>query len=282
MSVGVVLKDPSCDLTAQVAPLAESQGMTHLMFTELSIPDVDRITGRDPFVLASIALSATDRLRAGTAVTGTVFHTPRHLALRAATLHEQSAGRFVLGCGVAHKTFADLISVPYPTSPLTHVRDYCDELRAISGRLAFGGGFPVWLAALGERMAETAAGHADGLILNWVSPAWTSRTVDHAVAATGARPQVAVLLRVDQAAALRRAADTYLTTFTNYAQHFARQGLQTAQEVADATGSPADDPVRLAERIAAYHAAGADLVCIYPADMDDAAIVELVATTPVP
>lgn len=282
MSVGLVLKDPSCGLVSQVAPLAEERGFSHLMFTELSIPDVDRITGRDPFVLSSIALAATQRLRAGTAVAGTVFHTARHLALRSATLHEQSGGRFVLGCGVAHKAFADVVSVPYPTSPLTHAREYCDELRAISQKLVFGGGFPVWLAALGERMAATGAAHADGILLNWVSPAWTRRTVERAVETTGVRPIVAVLLRVDHADALRDAADTYLSTFTNYEQHFARQGLTSAAEVAEATGAPAGDVTHLSERIADYHEAGADLVCVYPADMDDTSILEIVSTTQTP
>jgi alkanesulfonate monooxygenase SsuD/methylene tetrahydromethanopterin reductase-like flavin-dependent oxidoreductase (luciferase family) len=280
MSVGLVLKDPSCDLVAHVAPLAEAHGFSHLMFTELSIPDVDRITGRDPFVLSSIALGATQRLHAGTAVAGTVFHTARHLALRAATLQEQSGGRFVLGCGVAHKAFADVVHVPYPTSPLTHAREYCDELRGLSQRLVFGQGFPVWLAALGDRMAATGAGHADGLLLNWVSPEWTGRTIERVVEDTGRRPTVAVLLRVDRDEALRRAANTYLTTFTNYERHFARQGLTSATEVADATGAPVGDVDRLGERIAAYHDAGADVVCVYPADMDAGSILEIIPTIP--
>lgn len=282
MSVGLVLKDPSCDLVEQVAPLAEARGLSHLMFTELSIPDSDRITGRDPFVLSSIALAASKHLRAGPAVAGTVFHTARHLALRSATLQEQSNGRFVLGCGVAHKTFADLVSVPYPRSPLTHAREYCDQLRTISGKLVFGGGFPVWLAALGQQMANTGAGHADGIILNWVSPAWTKQTVEQTVQSTGTRPTVAVLLRVDHPEALARAAHTYLTTFTNYKQHFTRQGLFSAANVAAATGAPIGDVAHLHQRISAYHDAGADLVCVYPADMDDLAILELVSTVPTP
>lgn len=279
MSVGLVLKDPSCRLVDEVAPIADARGFSHLLFTELSIPDVDPVTGRDPFVLASIALAATERLHSGTAVTGTPFHTPRHLALRAATLQEQSGGRFVLGCGVAHKAFADLLGVTYPSSPVDHARAYCDELRAVAGALAFGVGLTVWLAALGERMAATGAAHADGIILNWVSPEWTRHTLARVVETTGIRPTVAVLLRVDDGAALERAAATYSTTFANYANHFARQGLDSAAAVSTATGAPADDPTRLAARVAAYHEAGADVVCVYPADMDDDSIIEVVSTT---
>ena len=186
----------------------------------------------------------------------------------------------MLGCGVAHKAFADHIGVAYPSSPVAHARSYCDELRAIAGTLAFGADFSLWLAALGDKMAAVGAGHADGIILNWVSPDWTRRSVQRAVRATGRNPTVAVMLRVDHRAALERAALNYLTTLPNYAHHFARQGLDSAAAVSAATGGPADDPTRLAARIAAYGDAGADVVCVYPADMDDDSIIEVVSTTP--
>jgi alkanesulfonate monooxygenase SsuD/methylene tetrahydromethanopterin reductase-like flavin-dependent oxidoreductase (luciferase family) len=279
-SVGLVLKDPSCDLVARAAPLAERRGFSHLLFTELSIPDLEPITGRDPFVLSAVALAATERLKAGSGVAGTIFHTARHLAMRAATLQEQSDGRFVLGVGVSHRGFADVVGVAYPASPLAHTRAYCDELRDLRSRLAFGDGFPVWLAALGQRMAAVAAGHADGLLLNWVSPEWTARTITEATAVAGTRPTTGVLLRVDHPDALRHAADRYLTLFTSYARHFAGQGLADADAVAAATCGPADDPVALSRRIAAYHEAGADIVCVYPADMDEASILDVVTTTP--
>src|SRR5690606_27287104 len=143
-----------------------------------------------------------------------------------------------------------------------------DELRAIADTLAFGRGVPVWLAALGERMAAVGAAHADGIILNWVSPEWTRRTIEVAEATTGRRPTVAVLLRAGPADALRRAADTYLTTFPNYRHHFARQGLGDADAVVAATCAPTPDAAVLADRVAAYHAAGADVVGVYPADLD--------------
>jgi alkanesulfonate monooxygenase SsuD/methylene tetrahydromethanopterin reductase-like flavin-dependent oxidoreductase (luciferase family) len=278
--VGVVLKDPSCDLAAEVAALADGRGLSHLLFTELSIPDRDVITGRDPFVLTSVALAASTRLRAGTGVAGTPFHTARHLALRAATLHEQSGGRFVLGCGVAHRAFADLVGVAYPRLPVAHIRNYLDELRSHTGRLAFGAGFPVWLGALGDRMVGAGAAHADGLVLNWVSPEWTRRTIDVARQAAGGDTTVAVLVRVGPAAALERAARSYGSTFPNYAEHFARQGLATPADAATATGAPADDPDALADRVAAYGSAGADVVLLYPADVDDDVIRGVVASAP--
>lgn len=128
-------------------------------------------SGRDPFVAAAAALRATSKIRVGTGVVGTVFHSSHHLALSAATLQEQSNARFVLGVGVAHKIFADHINWPYPSSPLMHMQRHAAELMHYSrSGLAFGGEFPVWMAALGTRMFELAAGLTDGVILNWVSP----------------------------------------------------------------------------------------------------------------
>lgn len=279
MRVGLVLKDPSCRFVERVAPAAEDRGFTHLLFTELSIPDAERITGHDPFVSASIALHVTTSLRVGTGVAGTVFHSARHLALRAATLQEQSGGRFVLGCGVSHKGFADMVGVTYPSSPIAHARHYCDELRAVGQRLAFGAGFPVWLAALGDRMAAIGATHADGLILNWVSPDRTRRTIEFARGQSGRRVTAAVFLRVGREGLLRSAAERYLLLFANYGRHFTRQGLTTPEEVVRETCAPTGDPVVLGERIAAYRNAGADVVCVYPADADEEETFALVNQT---
>lgn len=285
MSVGLVLKDPPSELVRRAAPAAEERGFTHLLFPELSIVGTgdlrrSRVTGRDPFVSASVALGATTTLRAGSGVAGTPFSTPRHLALRAATVNEQSDGRFVLGCGVSHKAFADEVGVPYPPSPTAHAADYLVRLREVSQRLAFGSGFPVWLAALGRRMIRTGATGADGVLLNWVSPASAGEALGEARSASGRRPTIAVLLRVGDRAALRSAADAYLRMFDNYARHFARQGLGSADEIVAATCAPAGDLPALSDRVDAYHEAGVDVVCIYPAEMNAGDIMRLIARFP--
>jgi alkanesulfonate monooxygenase SsuD/methylene tetrahydromethanopterin reductase-like flavin-dependent oxidoreductase (luciferase family) len=276
VAVGLMLKDPPCELVERVAPVAERQGCTHLLFPELSILGGDLITGRDPFVSASIALKATTTLRSGPAVVGTVFHTPRHLALRAATVHEQSGGRFLLGCGVSHQGFASELGIPFPASPLSHVRDYCDTLRAVSRRLAFGDGFPIWLAALGDRMVETAADVADGVILNWVSPAWLQRTSDLARQRAPGPFTVAVLVRVGPREVLEDSAARYVDMFEHYAQHFSRQGLRRPSDVVEHTCIALDDLAALPDRVLAYREAGADLVGVYPADLEPDAVMQVV------
>lgn len=271
-TVGLALKDPPMATVHGLAIAAEASGMSHFLTTELSIVR-EPATGRDPFLVAAAALSVTQRLLAGTGVVGTVFHSARHLALSAATLQEQSGGRFVLGVGVAHKVFADHIGSTYPMSPLTHARKYVDELSGYSrGGLAFGQGFPIWLAALGDRMLETAAAHADGVLLNWVTPEAVRRSLEHIEAAGLPRPQVSVFVRVGPAETLLAGARSYGDMFVNYQRHFARQGLGDAAEIVARTCGDFGRLDRLTRLIDSYASVGADHVLLYPADVEEADI----------
>jgi alkanesulfonate monooxygenase SsuD/methylene tetrahydromethanopterin reductase-like flavin-dependent oxidoreductase (luciferase family) len=266
-TLGLALKDPPMAAVPRIAAGAEEAGLTHLLTTELSIVE-DPATGRDPFLVSSVALAATERLIAGTGVVGSVFHAPRHLALTAATLQEQSGGRFALGVGVAHKVFADHIGWPYPSSPVTHAREYVRELVHYSrSGLAFGGGFPVWLAGLGDRMVETAALHADGVLLNWVSPETVRASLDRLARLEAPRPTVTVLVRVAQADVLNAAARRYAEMFANYRRHFARQGLTDPGTITARTCGDIDRVDALLTLVEAYDAAGADHVLLYPADL---------------
>jgi alkanesulfonate monooxygenase SsuD/methylene tetrahydromethanopterin reductase-like flavin-dependent oxidoreductase (luciferase family) len=267
-TVGLALKDPAMKDVPRIAAAAEQAGLTHLLTTELSIVE-EPATGRDPFLVASAALQATERLIAGTGVVGSVFHAPRHLALSAATLNEQSGGRFVLGVGVAHKVFADHIGWPYPQSPLTHAREHVAELvRYSRSGLAFGGGFPVWLAALGDRMVDTAAAHADGMLLNWISPESVRTSLDRLADLGMPRPTVAVFVRVAPADVLHAAARRYLEMFVNYRRHFERQELVTVASIVARTCGVLDRIDALLDLIQAYGSAGVDHVLLYPADLD--------------
>jgi len=267
-TIGLALKDPPMAAIRRIATTAEDAELTHLFTTELSIVE-DPATGRDPFLVSAAALSVTERLQAGTGVVGSVFHAPRHLALSAATVQELSGGRFVLGVGVAHKAFADHIGWPYPTSPLTHAREHVSELVAYSrSGLAFGGGFPVWLAALGDKMLETAAAHADGVLLNWVSPEWVRRSLDHLDQKHLPRPTVAVFVRVAPSDVLLAGALRYKNMFVNYARHFQRQGLADPGDVVARTCGDINKIDALIRLTAEYESAGADHVILYPADVD--------------
>jgi len=284
-SVGLALKDPPMALVPALAVAAEVSGLSHLLTTELSVV-AEPASGRDPFLVAAAALSVTSRLQAGTGVVGSVFHAARHLALSAATLHEQSGGRFVLGVGVAHRVFAEHIGWPYPASPITHARDYLDELaRYNDGGLAFGAGFPVWLAALGDRMLRTAAAGADGVLLNWVTPDAVRAGLAHLAAHDLPRPAVAVFVRVGTREQLETMAGRYGQMFANYRRHFERQELADAADAVTRTCAVLDGTGRLddlAALVDAYAAAGVDHVLLYPADVDPPDVERFIRALDVP
>lgn len=272
MSIGLGLKDPPMSAVPGLALAAEQAGLSHLFSTELSVVQ-DVVTGRDPFLIAASALAATSRLSLGTGVVGTPFHAPRHLALSAATLNEQYPGRFVLGLGVAHRAFADHIGWAYPSSPMTHIREHLRDLARIREGLAFGQGFPVWLAALGDKMIETAAAHADGVILNWVGPEGVQRAVE-----TADEPglEVAILLRVGRRADLLEGATRYAEMFPNYRRHFERQGLRDPETVIARTCLDIADLAGSGELLEEFAEAGVDHLILYPADSDLALIHQVI------
>lgn len=268
MSIGLHLKDPQIDEIRTLAPRVEQAGCSHLFFPELSVTSDGPATGRDPFVASSVALEATSSIVLGTGVVGTIFHTPHHLALTAATLVEQAEGRFVLGVGVAHREFAERLGVPFPSSVVGHARKTCTELRARSrDGVAFGRGFPVWLAALGPRMVEAALDTTDGVMLNWVAPEAT-RSVAQAAARLGRPWTVSAMVRVGPRDVLESDAARYRSMFANYAAHFDRQGLETAADVVAATCLPSDALDRLASVAAAYADAGVDVLILNPSGMN--------------
>jgi alkanesulfonate monooxygenase SsuD/methylene tetrahydromethanopterin reductase-like flavin-dependent oxidoreductase (luciferase family) len=267
VSIGLHLKDPPIDDLRVVARMAQQADCTHLFLPELSVTLAGPATGRDPFVAASVALESTTSLLVGTGVVGTIFHTPHHLALAAATLNEQSGGRFVLGVGVAHREFAERLGVPFPPSVLAHARDASRALRSYAADgLTFGGGFPIWLAALGPKMVDIAIGEADGVILNWVSPesvvpiAEQARRLD--------RPwTLSAMVRVGPRGDLEEDAERYRSMFANYGQHFDRQGLDTSRAVVSATCLATEELDRLPELASAYAAAGVDVLILNPSGM---------------
>lgn len=268
MSIGLHLKDPAIDAVRALARSAEAAGCSHLFFPELSVVSPGPATGRDPLVASSVALESTSTLLVGTAVVGTIFRPEHHLALASATLGEQSGGRFILGVGVAHREFAERVSVAFPERVLQHAREACTSLRRYSaGGVQFGAGFPVWLAALGPGMVRTALDSADGAILNWVSPATTAPIAELGCQAGGSW-SLAAMVRVGRRHDLVVDADRYRSMFANYAAHFERQGLDTGLAVADATCLATEEIDRLPELASAYTDAGVDVLVLNPSGMD--------------
>jgi probable F420-dependent oxidoreductase len=162
----------------ELALWSEQHGFDDFWISEVSDPDA--------FVVATAAALATKRVRLGTAIVPLGPRSVPTLASAAASVAQVSEERFVLGVGVSsHAIIEGWHGVPYGR-PLERVRDSLPVLRAIlagertDAELASvrTTGYrlrntpvlsvPVMLAALNERMLETAGELADGVLLNYV------------------------------------------------------------------------------------------------------------------
>jgi probable F420-dependent oxidoreductase len=145
--------------------------------------------GREAFLGSAIAATATDGLDVGTAVALAFPRSPMVTAQMAWELAEASGGRFVLGLGPQIKAHNRYRFSVESEPPAPRLREYVLALRAIfrafqgTERLAFEGEYythtllpptlnpgpiehpdvPVWMGAVGPRMATVAGEVADGL-----------------------------------------------------------------------------------------------------------------------
>ena len=256
---------------------------------------VPEIAGREAFSTLTGLADDSSTIQLGTGVVTMWARTPATTAMGAATVHELSGGRFVLGIGSGSPPPGS-----NPKTQLERLRQYVGSVRTVlSGetlppddpfgqggfRLAVGlptGPPPLWLGALGDRTMEAAREIADGVILNWCTP----KRVGEARRLAGGDVTVAVYVRAclgvsDRVAleALRPATAQY-AAIPHYRRQMERMGLgEAAVEAAHALGSGDMEKVpetlvrtlavmggrdEALARFAAFHDAGADLVLVYP------------------
>lgn len=146
-------------------------------------------TKHDPFVSLAAAAMRTERVTLATAIAVAFARSPMTVAETANDLQLLSNGRFVLGLGSQIRPHIERrFSMPW-SAPAARMREYVAALRAIwsswetGDRLRFEGEHyrhslmtpffspgpnpfgapPVWLAAVGVGMSETAGAVADGV-----------------------------------------------------------------------------------------------------------------------
>jgi alkanesulfonate monooxygenase SsuD/methylene tetrahydromethanopterin reductase-like flavin-dependent oxidoreductase (luciferase family) len=271
MKLGVCVRDLPAAEVARLGRFAEDHGVDAIYVPDLRANPAPgaALTGRDAFVSLAAMFEATTTVTGAVGVAAVIAHEPHALARLAGTLTEQSGGRFVLGVGVSHAEAA--APGTYPASPLAEMRRWLTELRRYStgGGLAFGGGFPIYLGALGPRMVALGAAEADGLVLNWLTPEHAATTVANVQAAAPAdrRPATVLYVRVSPRSAALTDAVNY-DRLDNYHRHLQAQGLTTPEAIVDGTCLPPDDPGLARDRLAAYAEAGIDVVCLYPHGFD--------------
>jgi alkanesulfonate monooxygenase SsuD/methylene tetrahydromethanopterin reductase-like flavin-dependent oxidoreductase (luciferase family) len=285
---GVALREPLPwhDLL-QVVETAEETGHEIVLVPE--------IRGREVFATLAGFAAATARILLGPGVLPITSRPPTLTAMGAATVHEASGKRFVLGLGSGRAG----------SGAVELVREYVRLVRAaLRGEVVTASGpfpvgrfrlgmepprdpIPMWLAALGPRMVELAGQVGDGVLLNWCTPERVAKAreeVARGAERTGRDPAgltVAVYVRAclgqEEAHALEAlgpAAAEY-AGFPNYARQLEAMGLGEPGRAA-AAGDPRgrgalaralcvwgdrDDAL---SRLQEWRDAGADLVVVYP------------------
>ncbi|MGF1598720.1 MAG: LLM class flavin-dependent oxidoreductase [Acidimicrobiales bacterium] len=285
MDLGVCVRDlPAAEL-ARLGHEAEALGYTDVFVPDIRGADPDPeagpLGGRDAFVSLAAMFQETTTIYGAVGVAAVLFHDPVALALAASTLNEQSDGRFSLGIGISHAEAAARAGVPFPDSPLTTMRSWLDDLgRRSRHGMAFGGEWPILVGALGPRMIELGASRADGVVLNWLTPAGAAEAVGQvkkAAAEAGANGRTVLYVRVMPAEGARADAVNY-DAMANYHKHFAAQGLTGPDEIVAATCLDPADPGRAREQMARYAEAGVDLVCLYPHGWSPAERIDVLTT----
>ena len=144
----------------------------------------------DPLVLLSAIAARTSKLKLGTAIYHIYGRSAVTLGIQSATLQDLSAGRLLLGLGVANKTIAAWHNGVFDR-PLRRAREYIEIVRktAAGERVEYEGeiystgkrfqlswtpsqpAFPIYLAGLGPQMTKLVGKISDGVFINMATPA---------------------------------------------------------------------------------------------------------------
>ncbi len=258
------------------------------------------IAGRDALVALGALAGETERLLLGTGIIPMTARTTMLTAMGAATVHERSSGRLLLGLGTGPAVAGALDGLRNVVVALR--RSFAGEPIEVGGRtqqlsLALEDPVPIWISALGPRAMRLAGEVADGVLLNWCSPervAAATAQLREGAEAAGRDPAsvtIGVYVRAsmgaDGSAAVRalQAATGEYASFPSYARQFAAIGLEEearAAAAAHAAGRPeevpealvraiclAGDPAAARVRLEAFREAGADLPIVYPVAAGD-------------
>lgn len=269
MKLGLAL--PTVDLrTGRPASLAElarrAEAAEAMGYDSVWVMDhywTEREGGRrgahEPMLTLAYIAAHTKRVMLGTLVICNSFRDAGQLGREALALADASGGRFVLGLGAGwHQPEYDAFGVPFErkVSRLAETLEVLPRLLA-GERVSHEGRFlklneaelvgageppPIWLAAVGDRMLELTAAHAQGWNVAWLGedPARFSRSLAKLHAA------------LDRAGRPRSEVEASVGVFV------------CPDPEADSRGGAviAGEPAAVAERLRAYEEAGAEHVIV--------------------
>jgi probable F420-dependent oxidoreductase len=234
---------------------------------------INETTGRDPFVLATMLLSATSTLKLATGIANVYARDALTMSACQKTLAEAFPGRFLLGLGVSSPVLVERVRKHSYDRPLAYLTSYLDDMDAAPFNAVAPAEDPGRvLAALGPKMLELSATRANGAHPYLTTPDHTRRAREVIGPDALLAPEQMVILETDPAAARQtaRAAVSFYLRAPGYLANLRRLGF-TDDDWADPK-TPTDrlidgvvawgDIDTIARRIGEHHDAGADHVCI--------------------
>jgi len=132
--------------------------------------------GRDPFAHAAHLLGGTTDMAVATGIANIFNRHPHSMRQAQLTLAEQSGGRFLLGAGVSHAPIVAGVRKLDYSKPLTSMREHLQAMSEAMYLAPSPAEAPkTVIAALGPKMLELAASHADGAHPYWTTPEHTAQ-----------------------------------------------------------------------------------------------------------
>lgn len=227
--------------------------------------------GRESFSASAWLLANTSLMAIATGIANIYARDPYSAAAAQKGLNEQSGGRFLLGLGVSHIPLVEGLRKHTYGKPVATMRAYLQAMATVDYKSVPPSSPPkTVLAALGPKMLELAATHADGAHPYNVPPEHTEQA--RAILGAGKLLCVeqGVVLETDPAKA-RAVARQFLSLYLglpNYVDNWRRLGFSDA----DFSGGGSDrlidaviawgDEKAIRARIDQHWEAGADHVCV--------------------
>jgi probable F420-dependent oxidoreductase len=253
---------------AEIAPIAgelERRGLRTLWIS-------DSVRGRDPFVVATVLLGATNDLVVAVGVANIYGRDPAAMQIGAHTITDLFGDRFVLGLGVSHQP---TLATRGHTSgrPITTMTNYLEAMDGVQfGPRSEAEPVPRLLGALGPKMLELARERTQGTHPYLVTPDHTRRARQLVGPDAVLAPEQTVLIE-EQATEARSIARGHLRRYLmmpNYRRNVLTLGFGE-EDLADGGSDRLIDALVLwgsAEKVVArareHHTAGADHVALLP------------------
>lgn len=179
---------PNIQSSFSLIKWAEDNGFHDAWFADGNAPDA--------LTLAGVVSAHSKHLRFGTAVTPVYTRTPAVLAATVNTIGQALPGRFILGLGSSSHTMIEGWNGLKFDRPLTRVKETVQLVRSMLGgeksahelQTLRSHGYrqtpmqnppPIYMAALRQKMLETAAAVGDGVILNLWPKSALPKMIDH-------------------------------------------------------------------------------------------------------